>query len=431
MAQQPPLGPADSVVVVGAGHAGVQLIDSLRAGGYAGAITLLSREMARPYQRPPLSKDFIAASGAPEALPLRGEGFFDDAGVRALWGVAAERIDPGARQVVADTGERIAYSALVLATGADNRRLGVPGEDLAGVVSLRTLEDAARARAGLEGAGRAVVVGAGFVGLEVAAAARARGVDVTVVAPTERPLRRSVSPAVSAFLAERHALDGVRLELGTAVAGFLPRPAGSGSGDRVASVVTADGRELPADVVVVGVGASPAVGLAAAAGLAVGDGVTVDGALRTSDPHILAIGDCASFPSAHAGRRVRLESVQNATDQARHAAAVLLGAAAGPYAELPWFWSHQGPTKVQIAGLSRSDAHRVVRGDRASGKFSVFAFDVTGAEARLVAVESVNSPADHLAARRLLGAGRQLTPDDAADPAFDLKAYSRAAPVPA
>jgi 3-phenylpropionate/trans-cinnamate dioxygenase ferredoxin reductase subunit len=251
------------------------------------------------------------------------------------------------------------------------------------------------------------------------------------VAPTERPLRRSVSPAVSAFLAERHALDGVRLELGTAVAALLPGQPRSGREDRGVSVATADGRELPADVVIVGVGASPAAELAAAAGLAVRDGVTVDGALRTSDPHILAIGDCASFPSPHAGRRVRLESVQNATDQARHAAAVLLGADTRPYAELPWFWSHQGSTKVQIAGLTRQGARCVVRGETASGRFSVFSFDVSGAEARLVAVESVNSPADHLAARRVLGAGRHLTPEDAADPTFDLKAYSRAAPVPA
>lgn len=431
MTPQPALGPGDHVVVVGAGHAGVQCIDSLRSGGYTGSITLLSRESARPYQRPPLSKDFIAGAGAPEPMPLRGEAFFDDAGVRALWGVSAQHIDTGAREVTTDAGERIGYTALVLATGAHNRRLGVPGEDLGGIVSLRTLADATRARAALATARQAVVVGAGFVGLEFAAAARTRGVEVTVIAPTERPLRRSVSPALSGFLAERHALEGVRLELGTSVASFQPGTPGSGREGRVASLVTADGRALPADVVVVGVGVSPAVALAAGAGLAVEDGVMVDGALRTSDPHVLAIGDCSSFPSAHAGRQVRIESVQNATDQARHAAAVLLGREPGPYSDLPWFWSHQGSTKLQIAGLIRHGVHSVVRGDQASGRFSVFSFAGGADDARLVAVESVNSPADHIAARRLLGAGLTLSPHDAADPAFELKAYSRSGPVPA
>jgi 3-phenylpropionate/trans-cinnamate dioxygenase ferredoxin reductase subunit len=224
-------------------------------------------------------------------------------------------------------------------------------------------------------------------------------------------------------------MDGARLQLGTSVAAIHAGAPGSGREGRVASVATDDGRELPADVVVVAIGASPAAGLAAAAGLAVRDGVTVDGALRTSDPHVLAIGDCASFPSPHAGHRIRLESVQNATDQARHAAAVLLGTDAGPYGELPWFWSHQGRTKLQIAGLSPHGAHRVVRGDRAAGRFSVFSFDTSSGAPRLVAVESVNSPGDHLAARRILAAGRALSPHDAADPAFDVKAYSRAEPA--
>jgi 3-phenylpropionate/trans-cinnamate dioxygenase ferredoxin reductase subunit len=411
---------SDRVVVVGAGQAGVQLADSLRAGGFAGVITLLAREAAQPYQRPPLSKDFL--SGAPAGpLPLRGASFFADHGIDARWGVSAERIDTARREVLADGGERVPYTALVLATGADSRRLGVPGEDLADVVSLRTLDDARAAAAALDGARRAVVVGAGFVGLEVAAAARARGVEVTVLAPTRRPLRRSVTPAVSAFLAEAHTLDGVRLELGDGVAELRAGAPGSARAGRVAAVVTTSGRELPVDLVVVGVGAAPATGLAAAAGLRIEDGVAVDGSLRTSAADVYAIGDCASFPSAHAGRRVRLESVQNAADQARHLATVLLGGSPGPYRELPWFWSHQGRTKVQIAGLVRPHAACVVRGDRAAGRFSVFSYD--GGE--LVSVESVNSPADHLAARRILGAGRTVPPEDAEDPGFDLKAYSR------
>ncbi|MGN6404727.1 NAD(P)/FAD-dependent oxidoreductase [Sinomonas sp.] len=414
------------IVVVGAGQAGVQLVDSLRAGGYGGRLTVLSRESERPYQRPPLSKDFVAGGSQAEPLRLRGESFFDDAGVDARWGVSAVAIDRARRRVRTSDGEWLAYDALVLATGADSRALGVPGEHLGGVHRLRTLDDARAASAGLASARRVAVVGAGFIGLEFAAAARARGLDVTVISPTARPLRRSVSPAVSAYLVDRHELDGVRFELCEGVSAISGVDDDAG---RVAAVVLASGRALPADLVVVGVGVTPASALAADAGLAVEDdgGIAVDGSLRTSDPAIFAIGDCASFPSPHAGRRVRLESVQNATDHARHAAAALLGQDAGPYAELPWFWSHQGKVKLQIAGLSRPGASTVLRGDPASGKFSVFAFD----DGALVSVESVNSPADHLAARRLLAVGTPLSPDEAADSAFDLKAYSRSAPVPA
>jgi 3-phenylpropionate/trans-cinnamate dioxygenase ferredoxin reductase subunit len=417
---------AGPIVVVGAGHAGVQLVDSLRAGGYSGPLTLLSREAERPYQRPPLSKDFVAGGPNAEPLRLRGASFFDDADIDARWGVSAAHIDRGARRVRTTKGEWLPYRHLVLATGADARQLGIPRENLDGVCRLRTLDDARTACAALEQARHVVVVGAGFIGLEFAAAARAKGIDVTVVSPTARPLRRSVSPTVSAYLGERHELDGVRFELGDGAAELRASSADAG---RVAEVVTASGRTLPADLVVVGVGAAPASGLAADAGLALDDdgGIVVDGSLRTSDPAIFAIGDCASFPSLHVGRRVRLESVQNATDHARHVASVLLGQDSGPYAELPWFWSHQGQVKLQIAGLPKAVVQTVLRGVPESGRFSVFAFD----DGELVSVESVNSPGDHLAARRLLAVGRALSPDEAADPAFDLKAYSRGIPVPA
>jgi 3-phenylpropionate/trans-cinnamate dioxygenase ferredoxin reductase subunit len=414
------------IVVVGAGQAGVQLVDSLRAGGHAGPLTLLSREAERPYQRPPLSKDFIAGGPAGEPLHLRGRSFFEDAGVDARWGVSAARVDRISRQVETSAGESLPYSTLVLATGADSRMLGVRGERLGGVHPLRTLADARASSAALDQAKHVVVVGAGFIGLEFAAAARARGRSVTIVSPTARPLRRAVSPVVSAHLAERHELDGVRFELGEGVAELRGTATDA---DRVAAVVTTSGREIPADLVVVGVGVSPASELAATAGLALDDdgGIAVDGALRTSDPAIFAIGDCASFPSLHAGQRVRLESVQNATDQARHVASMLLGRDPEPYSDLPWFWSHQGGLKLQIAGLWRAGASTVVRGNLTSGRFSVFGFD----DGELVSVESVNSPADHLAARRILGTGLPLSPGQARDPDFDLKAYSRIVPVSA
>lgn len=272
---------AGPIVVVGAGHAGVQLVDSLRAGGYAGPLTLLSREAERPYRRPPLSKDFVAGGPNAEPLRLRGASFFEDAGVDVRWGVSAVHIDPGARRVRTTSGEWLPFGSLVLATGADARRLGVPGEDLGGVCPLRTLDDARTARAALENARHVVVIGAGFIGLEFAAAARARGLDVTVVSPTARPLRRSVSPAVSAYLSERHEFDGVRFELGDGAAELRASCAEPG---RVAEVVTVSGRALPADLVVVGVGVSPASGLAASAGLALDadGGIAVDGSLRTS-----------------------------------------------------------------------------------------------------------------------------------------------------
>ncbi|WP_125611963.1 NAD(P)/FAD-dependent oxidoreductase [Specibacter cremeus] len=411
--------PGGHVVVVGNGQAGMQLIDSLRAGGYAGAITVFGEEPHAPYQRPPLSKDYLAAGADPEPLPLRAARFFLEHDVDARHGVAVTAVDRHARTVAAADGTTLRYTTLVLATGARNRPLAVPGSGLAGIHGLRTLDDAERVHAHLGRAANVVVIGAGFIGLEFAAAAAARGANVTVLEYGPRPLGRAVSATMSGHIAAAHVRDGIDLRLGDGIAAFV------GTDGHVTAAVAGSGAEYPADLVMVGVGVLPRTELALAAGLEVDNGIVVDGALRTSDPNIFALGDCANFPQPRLGARARLESVQNATDQARHAAAAILGET-GEYDELPWFWSHQGTLKLQIAGLSQPGDGTVLRGDPATGKFSVFCFR----DGRLAAVESVNAPADHMAARRALAAGRTLDPDQAADPTFDFKAWSRD-PAPA
>jgi 3-phenylpropionate/trans-cinnamate dioxygenase ferredoxin reductase subunit len=404
----------DHVVVVGAGQAGVQVADSLRSRGFLGAISLLGEEPVLPYQRPPLSKDYMAVDGDPDALPLRAERFFAEQRIDLRTGVRVTAIDRAGRAVDLDRGEQLSYSALVLATGAANRTLAVPGADLAGVHVLRTLADAEELRAALATARSAVVVGAGFIGLEFAAAARKRGVEVAVLEAAERPMGRALSPVMSDHIAGAHRGMGTDLRLGEGLAAFEGR-----AGTVVAAVGTS-GRQYPADLVVLGVGVRPRDELARASGLAVDDGIVVDEHLRTTDPHVYAVGDCASAPGDVPGTRLRLESVQNATDQGRRVADAILSGAAGA-AELPWFWSNQGPLRLQIAGLGRPGDDTIVSGDVAGGRFSVFCFR----DERLVAVESLNRPADHMAARRVLATAARPTPEQVADPGFSLKAHAQ------
>nr|WP_233160078.1 FAD-dependent oxidoreductase [Pseudonocardia sp. MH-G8] len=398
--------------MIGAGQAGVQTAAALRAGGHDGPITLVGDEPALPYQRPPLSKEHLAPGAAPVALPLRAERFFVDQRID-LRRVAATALDRASRTVALDDGAALPYDVLVLATGAANRTLPVPGADLAGVHALRTLPDAEALRAGLSRARSVLVVGAGFVGLEVAAAARAHGLGVTVLEAADRPLARVLSREAADHVAEVHRRAGTDLRLGEAVTALTGR-------GRVTGAVGSAGSEYRADLVLVGTGVVPRTALAAAAGLPVADGVVVDGSLRTPDPAIYAVGDCANHPSAHTGTRIRLESVQNAADQGRHVAAAILGDAR-PYSEVPWFWSHQGPLKLQIAGVRLPGDETVLCGDPATGRFSVCCFR----DGRLAAVESVDRPADHMAARRLLAAGRSPDPGALRDPAFSLKEFAR------
>ncbi|GLY64219.1 NAD(P)/FAD-dependent oxidoreductase [Amycolatopsis taiwanensis] len=404
----------DQVVIVGAGHGGVQVADSLRHKGFPGAVTVIGEESALPYQRPPLSKDFLAETPEPQPLPLRAQRFFVENRINLRTDATVTALDRARQVVVLDGGEELPYTALVLATGATTRTLAVPGIDLAGVHELRTLSDAGKLRAALGTARSVVVVGAGFIGLEFAAAARKRGVDVTVIEAAERPMGRAVSPEMGDFFAGAHRRMGTDLRLGEGL-GALVEHRGS-----VAAAVGTSGREYPADLVLVGVGIQPRDELARAAGLEVDNGIVVDEHLRTADHAVYAIGDCAAFPNASAGARVRLESVQNATEGGRHVADMILGTESA-YTEVPWFWSHQGPLRLQIAGLTRLGDDTVISGDVHSGRFSVCCFR----DGRLVAVESVNRPADYLAARRLLAAGACPTPEQVADPAFSLKDHAK------
>lgn len=404
----------ESVVIAGAGHAGFQAALSLRQEGFQGRITLFGDEPGLPYQRPPLSKAYLLGKTSAQALSFRSEKFFADHGI-ALEHDRVVAIDRTNRRVTLSSGSAAPYDHLVLAVGAHNRALPVPGADLDGVLGLRTLADADLIRARLEDSRDVVVVGAGFIGLEFAAVAAALGRSVHVLELADRPMARALTAETSAFFARAHEAWGVRLDLGQGLARI------AGDGGRVAGIETTDGRRLPADLVVVGIGVLPNVALAAEAALDIENGIRVDAHLATSDPTISAIGDCAAFPSPQGDGHVRLESVQNATDQAKAVAARLLGRPT-PYAAVPWFWSDQGDLKLQIAGLATGYDTAVVVGSAENRSLSVLCFR----RGQLIAAESVNRAGDHVAARRLLARVPTLRPHEAAADGFDLRAWEAA-----
>ncbi|MFP3991502.1 FAD-dependent oxidoreductase [Streptomyces sp. E11-3] len=409
--------PASSVVIVGAGQAGSDTAAALRSAGYTGPVTLVGAEDALPYQRPPLSKSYLTGATAAADVTLRPRSFYEDQRIDLVLGDRAVELDCAHHRVLLASGREVGYGRLVLATGARPRRLPVPGAGLDGVLPLRDLADAEAVRSRLPRTKHLAVVGGGFIGLELAATARALGIEVTVIEAGSRLMARSVSHAMSQHLAAEHRRQGVRV--------LLDRTVTALHGDTDGNVRTADlehGERVLADLVIVGVGVLPNSSLAADAGLAVGDGVLVDRRLRTSDPTVYAIGDCARFPSPHATRPLRLESVQNASEQARCVAAALCGDAR-PYEAVPWFWSEQYGLRLQIAGITQDHDHTVTTGDPAQNRFSVFCFQ----GGRLAGVESVNRPADHVMTRRLLAS--QLpgpNPAEVARPDFDLKAFQRA-----
>ncbi|MDT0495628.1 FAD-dependent oxidoreductase [Streptomyces griseus] len=402
-----------TVVVVGAGQAGSDTAAALRSQGFAGRIVLVGDEDALPYRKPLLSKEYLVGDPEGEDTALRPASFYAEQGIELRTGDPAVRIDREGRRLVLASGEELGYDHLVLATGARPRRLSVPGAELDGVLALRTLADARTLRTALAGTGDLLVVGGGFIGLEVAAAARASGVRVTVVETRDRLMGRSVSAPTARYLAEQHTAHGVRLLLSEELTAL------HGEEGRVRVAELGRGERIRADLVVAGVGVLPNTALAADAGLEVGDGILVDPRLRTADPRIHAIGDCARFPSRHAPRHLRLESVQNAADQARSvAAAIHAPADPPPYDAVPWFWTRQYGARLQIAGITDGHDRTVTVGDPAGGRFSVFCFRA----GRLLGTESVNRPADHMITRRLLATGdRSLTPEAVAAPGFDLK----------
>ncbi|WP_460071395.1 NAD(P)/FAD-dependent oxidoreductase [Streptomyces sp. YKOK-I1] len=388
------------VVIVGGGQAGYSVASTLRACGYDGPLTLFGAEPHLPYQRPPLSKKAHTGPDGPE-VSLVPESFYRERDIALRLDDAVVSLDPAARTVLARSGARVPYTRLVLATGARNRRLPVPGAGLPGVHAVRSLDDALAVGAALATARDVVVVGGGFIGLELARVALAHGARVTVVELAGRLLGRALSPELEPRLRERHERSGVRVLTGTAVRAL------EGAG-RVERVVTSAG-VLPADLVVYGIGAAPRDELARDAGLAVDDGVLVDERLcSVSDPWISAVGDCARAPHPHAAGPVRLESVQNATDQGALVGRRLAGQPPEPYAGLPWFWSDQGDVRLRIAGLrAPSDEVRLAAGDSPE-RLAAYAFR----DGLLVAVETLDWPAEHLAARRLLERG---TPVSAAE----------------
>ncbi|MFI5014217.1 MAG: NAD(P)/FAD-dependent oxidoreductase [Hyphomicrobiales bacterium] len=407
----------ERIVIVGAGQAGFQLAASLREEGFAGSVTLIGDEPDLPYQRPPLSKAYLKGEVDESKLHFRTEAFFALHRLALRRGERVESLDRPRQRVSLASGETLAYDHLVLATGARNRTLDIPGAGLDGVVQLRSRADADALRQRLGAARKLAIVGAGFIGLECAAVARAKGVAVTVVESAWRPMPRALSVETSQAFHRLHAQQGAELIYGDTVSAFL------GEAGRVTRVATAGGQSFAADLALVGIGVLPNVELAADAGLVTANGIVVDEALLTEDPAISAIGDCANYRSSFAdGAFVRLESVQNAVDQARCVASRLVGRPK-PYASVPWFWSDQGKTRLQIAGLCIPHEQTVLRRGAREGAFSVFCFR----RGRLIGVESVNSPADHMAARRLLGGGPEISPEQVASPSFDLRAAVGAA----
>ncbi len=403
-------GRGAGVIIVGAGQAAAQCADSLRQGGYGGAITVLGEEPFPPYQRPPLSKTYLLGEMQAERLAFRAPAYLAEQEVTIATDTRVSTIDRSAKIVTTADGRTFAYDDLVTATGARARALNVPGADLNGVFMLRTLADAERIRTALDTARRVAVIGAGFIGLEFAAVARKRGKAVTVIEAQDRVMARAVTPVLSSYFERVHAHHGVTLRLGTGVSALL------GESGRLSALACDNGESIEADMAVIGIGIVPNVELAEAAGLICDNGIVVDVHGRTADPHIYAAGDCASTAHPFAGSLIRLESVQNAIDQARAVAASICGEDR-PYDAIPWFWSDQYDLKLQMAGLTAGcDAH-VVRGALAEDRFSIFHF--RGGVLR--AVDSINRPADHMLARKLLAAGISPTPEQAADESFALK----------
>lgn len=401
------------ILIVGAGQAGVQTAEALRAGGFEGPITLLGDEPHGPYHRPPLSKAWLAGEMEAVQLVMRAPEMLARKNIALRTDCQVTAIDRAAKSVTLRDGSTLPYSGLVLATGSTPRTLPLPGGNAQGVLALRSRDDASaiaeRMAVCIERQLPLVVIGGGFIGLEVAATARKKGLTVTVLEAAPRLLGRVLAPMLSDWYAELHRSHGVQLVLGAQIAEIITDHEGQATGVRMA-----DGTLYPAGLVVVGIGVNANDELARAAGLACERGIVVDACGRTSDPSIVAAGDCTARRLAD-GNLLRLESVQNATEQGKSAAAALLGQER-PFTATPWFWSDQYDKKLQMAGLSMGADHWAVRGDIASGSFSVYHYKGD----QLLAADSINASKDHLQARKLLDAGVSPTPQQAGDAGFDL-----------
>ena len=400
------------IVIAGGGQAAAQTVDTLRRRGFAGKLLVVGEEPWLPYQRPPLSKKYLAGALERERLLIRPAHFYAEHGVEVLTGRRVAEILRREQRVRLDDGALIAYDALVLATGSRPRPLPVAGAELAGVHSLRTVADADRIRAECTPGKRLVIIGGGYIGLEVAASARELGLDVTVLEMADRVMNRVTCGALSSFYQSEHARHGVCILSDEKVRAL----AGDAHTGRVRAVLTENGAEHPADVVVVGVGVVPADELAATAGLSCDNGIVTDECCRTADAAIWAGGDCANHPSRHYGRRLRLESVDNAFEQGATIAYNLLGTPT-PHDKVPWFWSDQYDLKLIIVGVCAGFDTQVTRGSAATRSFSICYLRA----GELIALDSVNAPKDQMAARRLIAAHARPDVGKLADPSIALK----------
>ena len=388
---------SEHFVILGAGQAGAQAAATLRQRGFAGRLTLVGSEPYPPYHRPPLSKKFLAGELPLERMLIKPESFFAAREIDLLLNTTAETLHLDAREIALSNGPPLAYDKLLLALGSEVRRLAVPGHELPGVHYLRTVADVQDIRADLAEGKRLVIVGGGYIGLEVAAIAAQLGLDVTVVEAADRLMARVVSATVSEFYQARHAAAGVAVRCNTAVTAFTGT-------ERVEAVHTAAGDELGCDVVIAGIGVLPVTALAERAGIACANGIQVDEFTQTSATNVFAAGDCTNHPNSVLGRRLRLESVQNAADQGKAAARNMLGDR-HPYAQLPWFWSDQYELKLQIAGIPSGAEQQVLRGEPAADAFAVFYL----ADGQVTAVEAVNRPRAFMAGKKLIASGARVS----------------------
>jgi 3-phenylpropionate/trans-cinnamate dioxygenase ferredoxin reductase subunit len=398
------------LLVIGASYAGVQAAISARENGFDAPIRIVADEVHLPYQRPPLSKGFLAGSVAISNLILRGADYFAVQNIELVLGQRVTHIDRQAARVALQSGDHLAYDKLLIATGSRARRLSVPGSDRAGVLYLRTLDDAIMLKPRLEAAKDVVIVGGGFIGLEVAATAAKSGKTVTLVEAGARLLERAVSPVISQYLRDIQRAHGVALRFNETVIEIAE--AAGGAHDLVCS----DGQRVRGDLIVAGIGGIANDELASAAGIRCSNGIDTDSVGRTDAENIFAAGDCSNHYNSFADKRVRLEAVQNATDQGRTAGLAIAGKPE-PYVSVPRFWSDQYDAKLQIVGLSMPDDSAVIRGKVEDNRFSVFYYR----SGKLVAVDSINRPGDQMIARRLIAASISPSPDQVADLSFDLK----------
>lgn len=397
----------ERIVIVGAGQAAGQAAASLRQDGFEGEICILGAEPYPPYQRPPLSKQYLSGEhGLERGIFLRPEKFYEDKHVEIHTGVTVTGIDTEAKTVTTDSGEIVSWDKLLIATGSRTRMLNIPGSDLGGIYYLRTIADVDKIREASQQAKNVVLVGAGYIGLEVASVLVSNGLNVTVLEMEDRILQRVTTPEMSEFYHNLHVGRGVKILTNTMVSGF--------EGDGTVSKVICGDEAIDADMVIVGIGIVPNVELASEAGIEVDNGIVVDDHCRTSATDVYAAGDCTNHPNPLLGRRLRLESVPNAMEQARVAAANMAGQDK-VYAAVPWFWSDQYELKLQMVGFSSDGDTQVVRGDKSINQFAVFYLK----DGKLVAVDAVNSPREFMVSKQLYG--KPVDAAKLADPETELK----------